>query len=77
MSVPGQRPPCPVNCLQICIAQVQLTAYQNDRSAGTKVLDLRVPHGLYVVQGVGVGDGEAQYHNIGPEKCHKFFLLNL
>lgn len=31
------------------------------------MLDLRVPHGLHMVERVGVGDREAQYHHIRPE----------
>lgn len=65
--LPCQRPPCPVHCFQVRIAQVQLTAHQDDRSSGAEVLYLRVPHGLHMVQRIGVGNGEAQHHHVRPE----------
>ena len=65
--VPGQGPTGPVHSLQVSVAQVQLTAHQDDRSAGAEVLDLRVPHGLHVVQRVGVCDGETEHHHIRPD----------
>lgn len=65
---PGQGSPCPIDGLQVGVAQVELAAHQDDGRAGTEVLDLWVPHGLHMVQGVGVGDGEAQNHNVGPAR---------
>jgi len=65
---PGQGTPCPVDGLQVGVAQVQLAAHQDDGRTGTEVFDLRVPHGLHMVQGVGVGDGEAQNHDVGSER---------
>lgn len=68
LSLPRQRPPSPVHRFQVCVAQVQLTAHQNDRSSGAEVLYLRIPHGLHVVQRVWVGDGKAQHHHVGPDR---------
>lgn len=65
-SLPSQGPPGPVDSLQVGVAQVQLAAHQDDRCPGAEVLDLWVPHGLDMVKGIRVGDGEAQNHHVGP-----------
>lgn len=62
----GQGSPSAVHCIQVGVAQVQLAANQNDGRPGTKVLDLREPHGADMAQGVGIGQREAQHHYIGP-----------
>lgn len=62
--LPSQGSPGPIDSLQVGIAQVQLAAHQDDRCSGAEVLDFRVPHGLDVVEGIGVGDGEAQNYHI-------------
>lgn len=68
VSLPCQRPPRSVYSLQVCVTQVQLTANQNDRSSWAEVLNFRVPHGLHMVERVGVGDWEAEHHDIRPEE---------
>lgn len=62
----GQGSPSTVHCIQVGVAQVQLAANQNDGRPGTKVLDLREPHSADMAQGVGIGQREAQHHDIGP-----------
>lgn len=63
--LPSQGSPGPVNGFQISIAKVQLAAHQNDRSSGAEMLDFRVPHGLDMVEGIRVGNGETQNHHVG------------
>lgn len=65
MTLPGQRPPSSVDSLQVGITQVQLAPDQDDRCSRAKVLDLWVPHGLDMVQGIRVGNGEAENHHVG------------
>ena len=62
--LPSQGSPSPVDSLQVSVAQVQLAAHQDDRCSGAEVLDFWVPHGLDMVEGIGVGNGEAQNHHI-------------
>lgn len=61
---PSQGSPGPIDSLQVSITQVQLATHQDDRCSGAEVLDFWVPHGLDMVEGVGVGNGEAQNHHI-------------
>ena len=63
--LPSQGSPGPIDSLQVGVAQVQLAAHQDDRCSGAEVLDFWVPHGLDMVEGVGVGNGEAQNHHVG------------
>ena len=63
-SLPSQGSPGPIDSVQVSITQVQLAAHQDDRCSGAEVLDFWEPHGLEMVEGVGVGNGEAQNHHI-------------
>lgn len=58
-SLPGQGSSGSIDCFQVSIAKVKLAAHQDDRCSGAEVLDLWIPHGLNMVQGVRVSNGEA------------------
>lgn len=76
--LPSQRSSGPVNSFQVSIAQVQLAAHQNNRSSGAEMLDFWVPHGLDMVEGIRVGNGETQNHHIGSvgwEKSYRYRKL--
>lgn len=64
----GQGSSSAVNCIQVGVAQIQLAANQNDGCPGTKVLDLRKPHGAYMAQGIGISQREAEHHHIRPAR---------